>query len=60
MPRKCNLSLFNKYGDALIAELEEKATLTVEYGNIRLKTVESQLKLDLKYENVRLWKQWEF
>jgi hypothetical protein len=51
MPKKCNLSLFNKYGDALIAELEGKATLSVQHGNIRLKTIERLLTLDLKYGN---------
>lgn len=51
MPKKCNLSLFNKYGDALIAELEGKASLSVQHGNIRLKTIERLLTLDLKYGN---------
>lgn len=51
MPKTCNLTLFNKFGDALISELEGTASLTVQHGNIRLKTVENQLKLDLKYGN---------
>lgn len=51
MPKKCNLRLFNKYGDALISALEGTATLTVQHGNIRLQTIERLLTLDLKYGN---------
>lgn len=51
MPKKCNLFLFNKYGDALISELEGKATLSVHHGNIRVKNIERLLTLDLKYGN---------
>lgn len=51
MPKTCNLSLLNKYGDAHIAELEGRADLSVQHGNIRLQTIEQQLSLDLKYGN---------
>jgi len=51
MPKTCNLKLFNKFGDALISELEGRAKIKVLHGNIRLKTVESLLTLDLKYGN---------
>jgi len=51
MPKTCNLTLFNKFGDALIAELEGRAKIKVQHGNIRLKTIESLLTLDLKYGN---------
>lgn len=51
MPITCNLSLFNKFGDALISELEGTATLSVQHGNIRLTTVKNHLNLDLKYGN---------
>ena len=51
MPKKCNLLLSNKYGDALISNLEGKATLSVQHGNIRLQTIGRLLTLDLKYGN---------
>lgn len=51
MPKTCHLNLYNKFGDALIEELEGTATLTVKHGNIRLKTIENRLKLDLDYGN---------
>ena len=51
MPKTCSLNLYNKFGDALISELEGTATLSVEHGNIRLTTVENQLNLNLEYGN---------
>lgn len=51
MPKSCNLNLFNKFGDAFIAEIDGTASLSVQHGNIRLNTIERQLKLDLKYGN---------
>ena len=56
MPKTCNLNLFNKYGDALIADLAGKVTLSVQYGNIRIKNINNRLKLNLKYGNCTVMK----
>jgi hypothetical protein len=51
MPPGAVLDLSNKYGDANVAPLTNKATIDVKYGNFRLEGVGGNLTVKLGYGN---------
>ncbi|MBX2928561.1 MAG: hypothetical protein KF852_12045 [Saprospiraceae bacterium] len=51
MPATNNLELSNRYGDAYVAELKNRADITVKYGNFKSDGIGDRANIDLAYGN---------
>lgn len=51
MPRTNQLDLRNRYGDAFIGSLDNKAGIDVKYGNFRLEDIKGELGVTIGYGN---------
>lgn len=56
MPPSANLELYNRYGDAYIAELKNRALISVKYGNFKADGVGDKTTVNLAYGNGTLAK----